>query len=70
MKLLEKGLEGGNGEDDVAGLRLVYTVEVPFKRDRPGKLKIPVKAEGSGIGRVVLLLKRGLERPPATIMGE
>ncbi len=70
VKLLDKGLGEEIGDDEGAGLRLVYTVEVPFKRDRPGKLKIPVKAEGSGIGRVVLLLKRGLERPPASIMGE
>jgi len=70
VKVLEKGLSGQAVEADGSSLNLVYTIEVPYKKEQPGKLKIPVRAEGSGISLLLRCLKGGLERPPASIAGE
>jgi len=69
VKVLEKGFPGDVGEAEGNSLNLVYTIEVPFKKDQPGRLKIPVKAEGSGISLLLRFLKSGLERPPSSIAG-
>ncbi len=70
LKLLEKGLPGEIDASEGNTLNLVYTFEVPYKKNQPGKLKIPVKAEGTGIVQLIRLMQEGLERPPAIITGE
>ena len=70
MKLMDKGVSGEPGAQEANSLSLVYIFELPYKKNQPGKLKVPIKAEAAGIVPLLRLLRDGLERPPASMTGE
>ena len=69
IKLIAAGLPPGSELPDADKLTLTYTVEVPYKKNNPGKIKIPITVEGKGLARLIALMKEGLPAPPATSAG-
>ena len=70
LRLLEKGLSQGLEDAEGKTLDLVYVVEVPYKKNQPGKLKVPIRAEGIGLAPLLHLAKNGLAAPPPSMTGE
>jgi len=63
MKLLAGGLaEGADTGGDK--LDLVYAVEVPYKRNEPGHMRIKVTVEGEGLSQLLDLLAGPFPKPP------
>lgn len=70
VRLLEKGLPQGLDDTEGKTLSLVYVVEVPYKKNQPGKLKVPIRVEGVGLAPLLHLAKNGLAAPPPSMTGE
>jgi hypothetical protein len=69
LKLILAGLPPGSGTPSSDRLSLLYTAEVPYKKNDPGKIKIGVTVEGKGLGHLLVLLKEGMKTPPASLSG-
>ncbi len=68
MRLVLVGLEGSEGSAGQNEATLAYTLDVPMKK-KNGKVLLRFRVEGENLGRLLTLLKRGLESPPSG-MGE
>jgi hypothetical protein len=69
LKLIMAGLPPGSAATGSDRLSLLYTAEVPYKKNDPGKIKIGITVEGKGLGRLLVLLKDGMKTPPASLGG-
>jgi hypothetical protein len=63
LKLFSLGQAGGEASG------LMYSLEVPWKKDRPGAVQIPVRLSGKESAPLQKLLEVGLAPPPADISG-
>jgi hypothetical protein len=64
LRLIAAGLPPEKGTGGLDRLALTYTAEVPYKKNAPAKIKIPVTVEGKGLARLLSLMEQGLRRPP------
>lgn len=67
LRLVQTGSGGAKLTEDATEIGLTYTLEVPLKRGKKGKVLLNFKVEGKDLGRLISLLQRGLESPPASL---
>ena len=77
-----EGLDAGRAEGPLAPLKLLalgrqdqgsadlrYTIQVEWKKDNPGTVRVPIRLSGRDAEPLIDLMRRGLEPPPRRFEG-
>jgi hypothetical protein len=68
LRLLSAGAEDGFGAGG-STFDLKYLVELPYKKDEPGKLTLNLRVNATGLPELMQLMKSGLPKPPESLAG-